>query len=141
MRALLSVLLVLSVAGCDAFGDDLLPIEGGLVAELPPLFDDLPAPPATEPPPVTVRTTGNYPCADYMVVAVISETARGLVVEAEGVRPPETCLRVSVPAGVTVDLPTGAGDGFEITVTGPGLPRDVYVLVLRDGRYGLRRPG
>ena len=139
MRALLLVLAVL-VTGCDSSGDDLLPVEGGLVAELPPRFDDLPAPPETTPPPVTVRTTGEYPCFNYELVVKTQRTSQGLTVAAEGARlPGEICLTAFGPAAATVDLPDSAGDGFEIVVTGPGLPRDAYVLVSRDGRYGLER--
>ena len=136
MRALLLVLAV-SAAGCDAFGDDLLPADGALVVTLPPRFDDLPDEEPVVPPFFVVETVDDYPCGNYELVVRVETEERGMTVNVEGAKEPEICLRASGPARVQVDFPGSAGDGFEIFLPRPGISSQAYVLVLRDGRYEL----
>ncbi|MDT7856801.1 hypothetical protein RQM47_09130 [Rubrivirga sp. S365] len=141
MRALLLVFAVL-VVGCDSSGDDLLPVEGGVLVSLAPLvlYDDLPVPEPIPPSAVIVRTVEEAYCVADELVVETSPTAEGLSIEVLDVRvSDQACPRIRVAADATLDLPDGVGDGFEIAVTGPRLPRDVYVLVLRGGAYRLEK--
>ena len=62
----------------------------------------------------------------------------GLTIEPRGVRLSDSAQRPVTPAVAAVDLPEGAGDGFEIFLSGPGVGGSVYTLVLQDGQYVLR---
>ena len=139
MRAFaLAALALLPVAGCDSAADGLLPVEGALVASVPPLYDRLPGDPVVVPAEVVVATTGTYDCANYRLVADVAARPGVQRVDVRGAVASEGCLRARGPASLAIALPAGAGAGYRVEVSGPGLPLATYVLVEEGGVYRLR---
>ncbi len=139
MTRCLLLLAVLLVAGCDSATDDgLLPIEGALVATLPPIYDDFPIEEQVPPSMVVVSTTGEYNCANYQLVAEIEYDERELEIDVRGAfLRDDVCFTAFGPASASVGLPAGVGDGYLVTVSGPRQAPAEYVLVERDGAFTL----